>query len=380
MRKVKIMLIFGTRPEAIKMAPLILELNRRKQFETIVVVTGQQREMLDQVLRLFKIKPDYDLNIMKKGQTLFDIIIKTLEGLEKVISKIAPDIILIHGDTSTSFAASLAAFCFKIPIGHVEAGLRTYNKYSPFPEEMNRQLTDVLTDIYFSPTKQSADNLIKEGKSPEAIYITGNTGIDALKTTVQKSYKSNLLNKIGNGRIILLTAHRRENLGGPLQQIFRSVRKIVTEHHDVQVIFPVHLNPVVRNTAFKLLEGHPRIHLVDPLNVIDFHNIAARSTLILTDSGGIQEEAPSLGIPVLVLRNTTERPEGITAKILRLVGTDERRIFEVTHQLLTDNIEYQKMSKASNPYGDGNASQRIADALLYYFNFIDKRPTQFGEN
>ncbi|WP_394373043.1 non-hydrolyzing UDP-N-acetylglucosamine 2-epimerase [Bacillus aquiflavi] len=373
------MTIFGTRPEAIKMAPLVLELkNRPEHFESIVTVTAQHREMLDQVLNIFNIIPDYDLNIMKDRQTLIDVTTRGLEGLDKVMKEVTPDIVLVHGDTTTTFIASLAAFYNQIVIGHVEAGLRTWNKYSPFPEEMNRQLTGVLADLHFSPTRKSADNLLKESKEQKSIFITGNTAIDALKTTVKKEYDHEVLRKIGKDRLILLTAHRRENLGDPMRSMFRAVKKNVEEQKDVQVVYPVHLNPAVREIANDILGNDPRIHLIEPLDVIDFHNFAANAYLILTDSGGVQEEAPSLGVPVLVLRDTTERPEGIEAGTLKLAGNKEQEIYQLTTELLTDKRAYEKMAKAVNPYGDGNASKRIADAILYYYNKTGNRPKEFN--
>lgn len=362
------MTIFGTRPEAIKMAPLVLELNKRdSEFESIVTVTAQHREMLDQVLEIFKITPDYDLNIMKQKQTLVEITNRTLEGLDKIMKEVQPDIVLVHGDTSTTFAASLAAFYNQITIGHVEAGLRTWNKYSPFPEEMNRQLTGVMTDLHFSPTEKSKQNLLDENKPEERIFVTGNTAIDALKTTVDKSYSHPILEKIGSNRLVLMTAHRRENLGENMQQMFRAIKRLVETHDDIHVVYPVHLNPVVQQTADEILGNHDRIQLIKPLDVVDFHNFAANSHLILTDSGGVQEEAPSLGVPVLVLRDTTERPEGIEAGTLKLAGTDEDTIFNLANKLLTDQMEYETMAKAQNPYGDGEASRRIADEIKNYF-------------
>ncbi|MBD8590408.1 UDP-N-acetylglucosamine 2-epimerase (non-hydrolyzing) [Peribacillus simplex] len=367
-RPIKVMMIFGTRPEAIKMAPLVLELkNRPEEFETIVTVTAQHRQMLDQVLDVFEIIPDYDLNIMKERQTLTDVTTRGLQGLDAVMKEVRPDIVLVHGDTTTTFIAGLAAFYNQIVIGHVEAGLRTWNKYSPYPEEMNRQLTGVLADLHFAPTKKSAENLLQEDKKEEAIFITGNTAIDALKTTVLKEYTHSVLEKIGNDRLILLTAHRRENLGEPMRNMFRAVKRIIEEHDDVQVVYPVHLNPTVREIADEVLGKDPRIHLIEPLEVIDFHNFAARAFIILTDSGGVQEEAPSLGVPVLVLRDTTERPEGIEAGTLKLAGVEEENIYRLTKELLTDEAEYDRMSKASNPYGDGHASKRIGDAISLYF-------------
>ncbi|MHA6250857.1 non-hydrolyzing UDP-N-acetylglucosamine 2-epimerase [Oceanobacillus sp. CAU 1775] len=362
------MAIFGTRPEAIKMAPLVLELKRRpEEFETIVTVTAQHREMLDQVLDIFKITPDFDLNIMKQKQSLAEIATRALEGLDELMKNSKPDIVLVHGDTSTTFVASLAAYYNQIAVGHVEAGLRTWNKYSPFPEEMNRQLTTVLADLHFSPTEKSKENLLKENIASERIYITGNTAIDALKTTVNEDYSSPVLDAIGEKRLVLMTAHRRENLGENMNQMFRAIKRLVETHDDIHVIYPVHLNPVVRETAEAILGRDDRIQLIEPLDVVDFHNYASRAHLILTDSGGIQEEAPSLGVPVLVLRDTTERPEGIEAGTLKLVGTDEDVIFDVAHELLSNDEEHSKMAKATNPYGDGEASRRIADAIINYF-------------
>jgi UDP-N-acetylglucosamine 2-epimerase (non-hydrolysing) len=377
-RPIKVMTIFGTRPEAIKMAPLVLELNKHPEhFESIVTVTAQHRQMLDQVLHIFEITPDYDLNIMKDRQTLIDVTTRGLEGLDKVMKDVKPDIVLVHGDTATTFIASLAAYYNQIVVGHVEAGLRTWNKYSPFPEEMNRQLTGVLADLHFSPTALSAENLLKENKQNENIFITGNTAIDALKTTVKNEYQHEVLDKIGTDRLILLTAHRRENLGEPMRNMFRAIKRIVEEQPDVQVVYPVHLNPVVREIAAEILGDDPRIQLIEPLDVIDFHNFASRAYLILTDSGGVQEEAPSLGVPVLVLRDTTERPEGIAAGTLKLAGVDEETIYSMATELLTDRNAYEKMAKAANPYGDGNASKRICEAIRYYFKQLDERPEEY---
>lgn len=361
---IKVMTVFGTRPEAIKMAPLVKELKSRKEIECVVCVTAQHREMLDQVLNVFNIVPDYDLDIMKQGQTLSDITSRVLKGLEEIISKEKPNIVLVHGDTTTTFAGALAAYYCQTDIGHVEAGLRTWDKYSPYPEEMNRQMVGVLTDMHFAPTEKSKQSLLNEGKSPDNIYVTGNTAIDALSTTVNNNYKHELFDWIGNDRLILLTAHRRENLGEPMRGMFKAIKKIVDETPDVKVIYPVHLNPKVKEIADEILGNDNRIKLIDPLEVIDFHNFINKSYLILTDSGGIQEEAPSLGKPVLVLRNTTERPEGIDAGTLKLAGTDEETIYKLTKELLTSEESYDKMSKASNPYGDGKASIRIVDAII----------------
>ena len=376
-KPIKVMTIFGTRPEAIKMAPLVLEFQKYPEYFTpIVAVTAQHRQMLDQVLELFSIKPDYDLNIMKERQTLAGITTKALTGLDEVMKEAEPDIVLVHGDTTTTFAASLAAFYNQIIIGHVEAGLRTWNKYSPYPEEMNRQLTGTMADLHFAPTLQAEQNLLQENKKNH-IFVTGNTATDALKTTVQTTYSHPVLEKLGDDRLVLLTAHRRENLGEPMRNIFRAVKRIVSEHDNVQVVYPVHLNPVVRELANEILGNDPRIHLIEPLDVLDFHNFASRAYLILTDSGGIQEEAPSLGVPVLVLRDTTERPEGIKAGTLRLAGTNEETVYELTKELLVNSVEHEKMSKASNPYGDGNASHRISEAIRYYFKQIDTPPARF---
>ncbi|MBM7601217.1 UDP-N-acetylglucosamine 2-epimerase (non-hydrolyzing) [Virgibacillus halotolerans] len=367
-KRIKVMTIFGTRPEAIKMAPLVRELKTRPQeFEPIVTVTAQHREMLDQVLDIFHITPDYDLNIMKQNQTLAQITTRALEGLDEVMKATNPDIVLVHGDTTTTFAASLAAYYNQIVVGHVEAGLRTWNKYSPYPEEMNRQLTGIMADLHFSPTEMAKQNLLNESKPADRIYVTGNTAIDALKTTVNEAYTSPVLDALGDKRLVLMTAHRRENLGDNMQQMFRAVKRLVEAHDDIQVIYPVHLNPVVRKTAASILGNDDRIQLIEPLDVIDFHNFAAHAHLIITDSGGVQEEAPSLGVPVLVLRDTTERPEGITAGTLKLAGTDEDTIFNLAHELLADQTAHDQMAKASNPYGDGEASRRIADAIVDYF-------------
>lgn len=368
MNKIKVMSVFGTRPEAIKMAPLVKELESREEIESIVCVTAQHREMLDQVLETFKITPDYDLNIMKQGQTLGDVTTRALNGLEEVIRECRPDIVLVHGDTTTTFAGALAAFYNQVAIGHVEAGLRTWDKYSPFPEEMNRQMVDCMADMFFAPTELSKTNLINEGKDEEKIYITGNTAIDAMSTTVDEGYTHPELEWIKEGeRMILLTAHRRENLGDPMRNIFRAIKRIVDEFEDIKVIYPIHMNPKVREVANEVLGDNDRVKMIEPLEVFDFHNFQNKSFIILTDSGGIQEEAPSLGKPVLVLRDTTERPEGIDAGTLKLVGTDEEVIYEETRKLLTDKEVYDKMSKASNPYGDGHASERIVDAIIEKF-------------
>lgn len=364
----KVMSVFGTRPEAIKMAPLVKELEKREEIESIVCVTAQHREMLDQVLKTFDIKPDYDLDIMKKGQTLSDITGRVLKGLEEVIIEAKPDILLVHGDTTTTFAAGLAAFYQQVAVGHVEAGLRTYDKYSPFPEEMNRQMVDCFTDLYFAPTDLSKENLIKEGKSEEKIFVTGNTVIDAMKTTVNKDYKNDILDWASDSRMILLTSHRRENLGNPMRNIFKAVDRITKEFDDIKVIYPIHLNPKVREIAKEVFDGNEKVKLIEPLEVFDFHNFQKASYLILSDSGGIQEEAPSLGKPVIVLRDTTERPEGIDAGTLVLAGTDEENVYRITKELLTNEEKYKKMSKAVNPYGDGHASERIVDEIINFLN------------
>lgn len=365
MKKWKVMTIFGTRPEAIKMAPLVLELQKYPdQIESIVTVTAQHRQMLDQVLETFEITPNYDLNIMKDRQTLIDVTTNALQGLDKVMKEAQPDIVLVHGDTATTFIASLAAFYNQIAIGHVEAGLRTWNKYSPYPEEMNRQLTGVMADLHFAPTEVSKKNLLDENKNADTIFVTGNTAIDALATTVSEHYTHPVLDKIGENRMILLTAHRRENLGEPMRHMFKAITRILAEHDDVQVVYPVHMNPAVREIANEILGDNERVHLIEPLEVFDFHNFAASSYMILTDSGGVQEEAPSLGKPVLVLRDTTERPEGIAAGTLKLAGTEEDTIYALAKELLTDKKAYEAMAQASNPYGDGHASKRIVEALL----------------
>lgn len=359
----KIMLVLGTRPEAIKMCPLVNELKARENIETIVCVTGQHRQMLDHVLEAFHVVPDYDLSIMKDKQTLFDITTNILNRIKDVLEQVKPDVVLVHGDTSTTFVTALACFYLQIPVGHVEAGLRTYNIYSPYPEEFNRQAVSIISQYNFAPTELSKQNLIKEGKKPETIYVTGNTAIDALKTTVRENYTHPELDWVKGSRLILITAHRRENLGEPMQHMFRAIRRVMDEHPDVKAIYPIHMNPVVRETANAILGNDERIHIIEPLDVLDFHNFQSRSYMILTDSGGIQEEAPSLGKPVLVMRDTTERPEGIAAGTLKLVGTDEETIYRNFKLLLEDPEEYAKMSNASNPYGDGFACKRIADIL-----------------
>lgn len=367
MKKIKVMSIFGTRPEAIKMAPLVKELEKREQIESIVCVTAQHREMLDQVLETFDITPDYDLDIMKQGQTLSDITTRALIGVDGVIKQVNPDIVLVHGDTTTTFAGGLAAFYNQIAVGHVESGLRTYNKYSPYPEEMNRQMVDCMTDMYFAPTELSKENLLKENIPENKIYITGNTAIDAMSTTISNDYCHPALDWLGNDKLILLTAHRRENLGEPMRNIFKGIRRVLDKVDGIKVIYPIHKNPLVRQIANEVFGECDRVKLIEPLEVFDFHNFENKAYIILTDSGGIQEEAPSLGKPVLVMRDTTERPEGIKAGTLKLVGTDEEAIYRETVNLLTDNNEYENMSKASNPYGDGHASKRIVDAIIEKF-------------
>lgn len=360
----KIMVVFGTRPEAIKMCPLVNELKGRENVNTIVCVTGQHRRMLDQVLGAFQVVPDYDLSIMQERQTLFDVTVNILGSIKSVLETEKPDVVLVHGDTSTTFVAALACFYLQIPVGHVEAGLRTYNLYSPYPEEYNRQAVGLIAKYHFAPTEWAKQNLINEGKDPTSITVTGNTAIDALKTTVRAEYEHPELAWASDSRLILLTAHRRENLGEPLCHMFRAIRRLVEETPDIKMIYPIHLNPLVREAARAILSDCDRIRLIEPLDVLDFHNFMARSYLILTDSGGIQEEAPSLGKPVLVMRDTTERPEGISAGTLKLVGTDEEIIYRTFKQLLEDYSEYARMSQASNPYGDGLASKRIADVLM----------------
>lgn len=374
--KIRVMTVFGTRPEAVKMAPLVKELEKSPAIESLVCVTAQHREMLDQVLEVFAVQPDDDLDIMEPSQSLGTITRKALEGLEKVIDNRKPDIVLVHGDTTTTLAAALAAFYHQVKIGHVEAGLRTYDKYSPFPEEMNRQLADVMTDLYFAPTDWAAKNLSSEGKPDEKIFITGNTAVDAMATTIRERYEHEVLSAIPEGtRIVYMTSHRRENLGERLGNICRAARRLVEAHPDVHLIYPMHLNPSVRETATSVLGGHDRIHLIDPLGVIDNHNFMARATLILTDSGGIQEEAPSLGVPVLVMRDTTERPEGVEAGTLRLVGTDEEDIYQNGYELLNNEEAYRDMAGRKNPYGDGRASERIVQAILHHFGKGDKPET-----
>lgn len=359
----KVMLIFGTRPEAIKMCPLVIELKSRKSFKTIVCVTGQHRQMLDQVLETFKVNPDYDLSIMKERQTLFDVTTNILNGIREVLEKEQPDVVLVHGDTSTTFVTALACFYLQIPVGHVEAGLRTYDIYSPYPEEFNRQAVSIISKFNFAPTEISKNNLLKEGKSEETVYITGNTAIDALKTTVRDDYSHEELDWAADSRLIMITAHRRENLGEPMKHMFKAIHRVLNEYPDVKAIYPIHMNPQVREIANSILGDSDRIHIIEPLDVLDFHNFLSRSYLILTDSGGIQEEAPSLGKPVLVMRDTTERPEGIKAGTLKLVGTDEETIYQNFKMLLDNEEEYIKMAHASNPYGDGFACKRIADIL-----------------
>lgn len=359
----KVMLVFGTRPEAIKMCPLVRELKNRQTLKTIVCVTGQHRQMLDQVLKAFRVQPDYDLSVMKDKQTLFDVTDAVLSGMKTILEQEKPDIVLVHGDTSTTFAAALACFYMQIPVGHVEAGLRTYNIHSPYPEEFNRQTVSIISRFHFAPTEAAKQNLLQEGKCPETIYVTGNTAIDALHTTVQACYTHPELEWAEGSRLIILTAHRRENLGQPMHNMFRAIRRVLDAYPDVKVIYPIHMNPAIRQAADEVLRDCERIHIIEPLDVLDFHNFLARSYLIMTDSGGIQEEAPSLGKPVLVMRDTTERPEGIAAGTLKLVGTFEDMIYACVRQLLEDPDAYQQMAHAVNPYGDGYACQRIADIL-----------------
>ena len=373
MKKLKVMVVFGTRPEAIKMAPLVLELQKHSDtIETITVVTAQHRQMLDQVLETFRIQPNYDLDIMGKNQSLLDITGKILEKFDPVVKQELPDIILVHGDTTTTFVASLVGFYNQVRIGHVEAGLRTFDKYSPFPEEMNRQMTDNLADLYFAPTSESRDNLLKENHPESAIVITGNTAIDALKLTVQSDYHHEVLDQLDpSKKLVLVTMHRRENQGQPMRNVFAALREMVDLHQEIEVVYPVHLSPAVQEAAKDILAGHDRIHLIEPLDVLDFHNLASKSYFIMTDSGGVQEEAPSLGKPVLVLRDTTERPEGVRAGTLKLVGTDPVRVKEAMAALLTDETLYRQMSQAPNPYGDGRASERIVQAILHYFGMAE---------
>ena len=369
MKKLKVMVVFGTRPEAIKMAPLVLELQKHSDsIETITVVTAQHRQMLDQVLETFSIKPHYDLDIMGQNQSLLDITGKILEKFDPIVKQERPDMILVHGDTTTTFVASLVAFYNQVRIGHVEAGLRTFDKYSPFPEEMNRQMTDNLADLYFAPTSESKENLLKENHPESAIVITGNTAIDALKLTVQSDYYHEVLDQLDTDKkLVLVTMHRRENQGQPMRNVFTALREMVDLHQEIEVVYPVHLSPAVQETANDILAGHDRIHLIEPLDVLDFHNLASRSYFIMTDSGGVQEEAPSLGKPVLVLRDTTERPEGVRAGTLKLVGTDPVRVKEAMAAILTDETLYRQMSQAPNPYGDGRASERIVQSIQQYF-------------
>lgn len=360
----KVMVVFGTRPEAIKMCPLVKELKKQKNMQTVVCVSGQHRQMLDQVLHAFEVIPDYDLSIMKEKQTLFDVTTNILNSIKEVLEKEKPDVCLVHGDTSTTFVTALACFYLQIPVGHVEAGLRTYNIYSPYPEEFNREAVGLIAKYHFAPTEVARDNLLREGKNKDDIYVTGNTAIDALKTTVKKEYHHPLLEWAKSSRLIMLTAHRRENLGEPMHHMFRAIKRIVDEYQDIKVIYPIHMNPVVREAAQSILGDEERVKIIEPLDVLDFHNFLARSYLILTDSGGIQEEAPSLGKPVLVMRDTTERPEGIKAGTLKLVGTNEEKIYQEFKCLLDNKEAYEAMSKASNPYGDGFACQRIVNILL----------------
>lgn len=360
----KVMLVFGTRPEAIKMCPLAKELKKYDELETVVCVSGQHREMLDQVLQAFDVTPDYDLHIMKDKQTLFDVTTNILNNIKQVLEEVKPDIVLVHGDTSTTFVTSLACFYLQIPVGHVEAGLRTYNIYSPFPEEFNRQAVGIISTLHFAPTELSKQNLLREGKKEESIFVTGNTAIDALKTTVFEEYKHSQLDWVGNSKLVMLTAHRRENIGEPMKNMFKAIKRIIDEHADVKVIYPIHMNPIVRKLANEILGESKRVRIIEPLEVLDFHNFLARSYMILTDSGGIQEEAPSLGKPVLVMRDTTERPEGIKAGTLKLVGTKEETIYANFKLLLENKKEYDRMACASNPYGNGTACEQIVNIIL----------------
>ncbi|MFF2481280.1 non-hydrolyzing UDP-N-acetylglucosamine 2-epimerase [Paenibacillus sp. NPDC058071] len=381
MSKLKVMTIFGTRPEAVKMAPLVLELNRHAdQIDSIVCVTAQHRQILDQVLEFFEIQPDYDLNVMKDRQTLTETTVRVLEGLDPVLAEAKPDIVLVHGDTQTTFLASYAAFLKQIKVGHVEAGLRTWNKLSPYPEEMNRQLAGVLSDVHFAPTEWSANNLRKENKSEQTIYVTGNTATDVFQYTVDPSFSHSVIEWAKGKRMILMTAHRREALGEPHRNIFRAVKRIADEHEDVAIVYAVHPNPAVREPANEILGGHPRIQLIEPLDVFEFHNFYPHAYMIMTDSGGLQEEAPSFGVPTLVLRDTTERPEGIDAGTLELVGTDEETVYSRAKALLNDVTLYDRMSKAANPYGDGQASVRIVEAILHHFGKKSQRPDPFTQS
>lgn len=367
MSQIKVLSVFGTRPETIKMAPLVKELEKRDEIDSVICVTGQHRQMLDQVLEAFDIKPHYDLDIMRQGQTLTDITVRVLEGLNKVIEEVSPQIVLVHGDTTTAFAAALSAFYNRVPIGHVEAGLRTNNKYSPYPEEINRQFVGIVADMNFAPTQKARNNLVSEGKDPATIYVTGNTAIDTMSLTVRDDYSDEITEWAGGSRLIVLTAHRRENLGDTMKGMFRAIRRICEKYDDVKVVYPVHLNPVVKEAADQVLGNVENVRLIKPLEVFEFHNLLNRSYIILTDSGGIQEEAPSLHKPVIVLRDTTERPEGVEAGTLKLAGTNEDTIYSMIDSLLSDKEEYDRMSRAVNPYGDGQASRRIADAIIEKF-------------
>lgn len=381
MKKVKIMTIFGTRPEAIKMAPLVKEIEKREEFCSKVCVTAQHREMLDQVLDLFEIRPDYDLDIMAKGQTLTDITMKSLKGLEKVFIKEKPDLVLVHGDTTTTFAGALAAFYQKIKIGHVEAGLRTFNKYFPYPEEMNRKLAGTMADLHFAPTKGSRKNLLREGIDDKDIYITGNTVIDSMNFTVEDNYtfKNEVLNKIDyeNRKVIMVTAHRRENWGEGIENICKGLKEIVQNNKEVEIVYLVHLNPIVKDLVYKYLDGMDRVHLLNPLDTKETHNLMNKCYMVMTDSGGLQEEAPHLGKPVLVLRDVTERPEALTAGTVKLLGTNKNLIVDEANKIIRNKKEYESISRAINPYGDGYASERIVESILYYFNYLDKRPNDF---
>lgn len=373
MKKIRVMSVFGTRPEAIKMCPLIKELKKKKEIESIVCVTGQHRDMLDSVLNVFNVEPDYDLSIMKESQTLFDVTINVLEKIQTVLEEVNPNVVLVHGDTSTTYATALACFYLNIPVAHIEAGLRTYDMFSPFPEEFNRRSVSLISDLHFAPTEIARQNLLREGIEENRIYVTGNTAIDALKTTIRKDYHHELFEWIGDDKLILITAHRRENLGTPMENMFSAINRILEENPNIKAIYPIHMNPSVRKTADKIFKGNSQIKIIEPLEVIDFHNFLNRSHIILTDSGGIQEEAPSLGKPVLVMRDTTERPEGIEAGTLKLVGTNEKKIYESCKQLLSDPSMYKEMSLAKNPYGDGTASKKIVDSLIInFYKYVDK--------
>lgn len=364
----KIMVVFGTRPEAIKMCPVVKELKKQSEIKTVVCVTGQHKQMLEQVLQVFEIVPEYDLSIMKEGQTLYEITVNIMEKMKGVLEIEKPELVLVHGDTSTTFVTALSCYYAKVAVGHVEAGLRTNNIYSPFPEEFNRQAVSLISSFNFAPTERARNNLLHEGKRSDSIFVTGNTVIDALQETVKRDYSHPVIEWAEGSRLILLTAHRRENLGEPMRGMFRAIKRIVEEYQDIKVVYPVHMNPLVRDTASEVFSDEPRIRLIEPLDVIDFHNLMARCFLVLTDSGGIQEEAPSLGVPVLVMRNTTERPEGLESGTLKLVGTEEEKIYQETKKLIENRTAYEEMAQAKNPYGDGHASEKIVAILRDYFS------------